>query len=201
MPFVEGESLRAKLARERQLPLDEALRITREAGQGLQYAHEHGVVHRDVKPENLLLTTDGNTLVADFGIARALQPDAGDARLTETGMAVGTPAYMSPEQASGDKSIDARTDVYSLAAVLYEMLAGEPPFAGSRSPRRACGVCGRRRRRQWTRRSGTRWRRFPPIASPPWRSLPRRSRAPRRSRLLPLLCPPPPLSPCHHRRT
>jgi eukaryotic-like serine/threonine-protein kinase len=131
MPFVEGASLRAKLARERQLPLDEALRITREAGQGLQYAHEHGVVHRDIKPENLLLTMDGNTLVADFGIARALQPDAGDARLTETGMAVGTPAYMSPEQASGDKSIDARTDVYSLAAVLYEMLAGEPPFSGA----------------------------------------------------------------------
>jgi serine/threonine protein kinase/tetratricopeptide (TPR) repeat protein len=131
MAFVEGESLRAKLARERQLPLDEALRIIREAGQGLQYAHEHGVVHRDIKPENLLLTQDGNTLVADFGVARALQPDAGDARLTETGVAIGTPAYMSPEQAAGDPGLDARTDVYSLSAVLYEMLAGQPPFSGA----------------------------------------------------------------------
>jgi eukaryotic-like serine/threonine-protein kinase len=131
MPFVEGESLRAKLARERQLPLDEALRIIREAGQGLQYAHEHGVVHRDIKPENLLLTRDGNTLVADFGIARALEPAASDARLTETGVVVGTPAYMSPEQAGGDPGLDARTDVYSLSAVLYETLAGAPPFSGS----------------------------------------------------------------------
>ncbi len=127
MPYVEGESLRDRLRRERQLAVEDAVRITREAAQALQYAHEHGVVHRDIKPENLLLTRDGNTLVADFGIARAL---GGEERLTQTGMAIGTPAYMSPEQASGEKTIDARTDVYSLGAVLYEMLAGEPPYTG-----------------------------------------------------------------------
>src|SRR5499425_3915687 len=127
MPYVEGESLRDRLRRERQLSVDDALRITREAAQALQYAHEHGVVHRDIEPENLLLTKDGNTLVADFGIARAL---GADEHLTQTGMSVGTPAYMSPEQASGDKALDARTDLYSLGAVLYEMLAGEPPYTG-----------------------------------------------------------------------
>ena len=129
MPFVEGESLRDRLSRERQLAVEDALRIAREAAQGLQYAHEHGVIHRDVKPENILLTKDGSTLVADFGIARA-SGGARDARLTETGMAIGTPAYMSPEQASGDQTLDPRTDVYSLGGVLYEMLAGEPPFTG-----------------------------------------------------------------------
>ena len=128
MPFVEGESLRERLRRERQLPVDAALRITTEVARALEYAHRHGVVHRDIKPENLLLTTDGSILVADFGIARALA--SVDDRLTETGLAVGTPAYMSPEQAAGDKTVDARTDVYSLGAVLYEMLAGEPPFTG-----------------------------------------------------------------------
>ena len=127
MPYVEGESLRDRLRRERQLPIEDALRITREAAQGLQYAHEHGVVHRDIKPENILLTQDGSTLVADFGIARALW---GDDRLTATGIAIGTPAYMSPEQASADQTIDVRTDVYALGTVLYEMLAGEPPFTG-----------------------------------------------------------------------
>jgi len=127
MPFVEGESLRDRLRRERQLGVEDAVRIAREAAQALQYAHEHGVVHRDIKPENLLLTKDGNTLVADFGIARAL---GGDEHLTQTGMSIGTPAYMSPEQASGDKAVDARTDVYSLGAVLFEMLAGEPPYTG-----------------------------------------------------------------------
>src|SRR5687768_1495434 len=139
MPYVEGESLRDRLRRERQLPVEDALRIAREAAQALTYAHEHGIVHRDIKPENLLLTRDGNTLLADFGIARALsggQAGSGadgqeDARLTETGLAVGTPAYMSPEQAAGDKGLDARTDVYSLAAVLYEMLSGEPPYTGA----------------------------------------------------------------------
>ena len=130
MPYVEGESLRERLRRERQLPVEDALRIVREAAQALQYAHDQGVIHRDIKPENLLLTRDGNTLVADFGIARALG-GAGDDRLTETGLAVGTPAYMSPEQAAGDKGLDARTDVYSLAVVLYEMLAGQPPYVGA----------------------------------------------------------------------
>jgi eukaryotic-like serine/threonine-protein kinase len=129
MPFVEGESLRDRLRREQQLPVEVALRIATEAARALQYAHEHGVIHRDVKPENLLLTKDGSALVADFGIARAL--GTGDDRLTETGISVGTPAYMSPEQATGDRHLDARTDVYSLGAVLYEMLAGEPPFTGA----------------------------------------------------------------------
>ncbi len=130
MPFVDGESLRDRLRRERQLPVDDAIRIAREGAQALQYAHDQGVIHRDIKPENLLLTRDGNTLVADFGIARALGA-VGDDRLTETGLAIGTPAYMSPEQAAGDKGLDARTDVYSLAAVLYEMLAGEAPYTGA----------------------------------------------------------------------
>jgi serine/threonine-protein kinase len=127
MPFVEGESLRSRLQRERQLPVDAALQIAREAARALDDAHQHGIIHRDIKPENILLTKDGSTLVADFGIARAV---AGDERLTQTGMAIGTPAYMSPEQASGDKGVDERTDVYSLGAVLYEMLAGEPPYTG-----------------------------------------------------------------------
>jgi len=128
MPYVEGEALRSRLRREVQLPLEEAVRITREAAQALHYAHEQRVIHRDIKPENLLLTRDGNTLVADFGIARAL--GGSDERLTETGLTIGTPAYMSPEQASGDRGLDARTDIYSLATVLYEMLAGEPPYTG-----------------------------------------------------------------------
>jgi len=128
MPFVDGESLRDRLRRERQLSVDDALRITGEAAQALAYAHERGVIHRDVKPENLLLTRDGNTLVADFGIARAIT--VGDEQLTRTGMSVGTPGYMSPEQAAADPHLDARTDVYSLGAVLFEMLAGEPPFTG-----------------------------------------------------------------------
>jgi serine/threonine-protein kinase len=131
MPYVEGESLRDRLRRERQLAVDDALRIAREAAQALQYAHEHGVIHRDIKPENLLLTRDGNTLVADFGVARGLDVGgAGNEKLTDTGLVVGTPAYMSPEQASGDRALDARTDIYSLGSVLYEMLAGEPPFSG-----------------------------------------------------------------------
>jgi serine/threonine-protein kinase len=127
MPYVEGESLRDRLVRDRQLPIEDALRIAREAAQALHYAHEHGVLHRDVKPENILLTKDGNTLVADFGVARAM---VGDESLTQTGLAVGTPAYMSPEQAAGERTIDARSDVYALGCVLYEMLAGEPPFTG-----------------------------------------------------------------------
>jgi TolB-like protein/tRNA A-37 threonylcarbamoyl transferase component Bud32/Flp pilus assembly protein TadD len=129
MPYVEGESLRARLARERQLPIEEAVRITREVGGALDFAHRRSVIHRDIKPENILLTTDGQALVADFGIARALGPTGSDT-LTDAGTAVGTPAYMSPEQAAGERALDARTDTYSLAAVLYEMLAGEPPFTG-----------------------------------------------------------------------
>jgi serine/threonine protein kinase/tetratricopeptide (TPR) repeat protein len=129
MPYVEGESLRDRLQREKQLPVDDAIRIAIEAARALDYAHRHGVIHRDVKPENILLTRDGDTMVADFGIARALA-GTGD-RLTETGLAVGTPAYMSPEQAAGEREADARTDIYSLGAVLYEMLAGEPPFTGA----------------------------------------------------------------------
>jgi eukaryotic-like serine/threonine-protein kinase len=130
MPYVEGESLRDRLRRERQLPLDDAIRVAREAAEALGYAHEHGIIHRDVKPENILLTRDGNTLVADFGIARAVGGEPGE-QLTATGMSVGTPAYMSPEQAAGASEIDARTDVYSLGCVLFEMLAGEPPFTGN----------------------------------------------------------------------
>src|SRR5213593_189234 len=129
MPFVEGESLRERLTRERQLPLDDALQITREVADALGYAHSQGIIHRDIKPENILLSR-GHALVADFGVARAVQGVAGE-RLTETGMAVGTPAYMSPEQATAERQVDGRSDIYSLGCVLYEMLAGEPPYTGS----------------------------------------------------------------------
>ncbi len=129
MPFVEGESLRDRLAREQQLPIDEAIRVTREVASALDYAHRHNVVHRDIKPENILLH-DGTALVADFGIALAVS-NAGGSRLTQTGLSLGTPQYMSPEQATGDRNIDGRTDVYSLGCMLYEMLTGEPPFTGT----------------------------------------------------------------------
>ena len=128
MPFVAGESLRDRLEREHQLPLEDALRITREVADGLDYAHRQGLIHRDIKPENILLS-DRHAMVADFGIARAIE-QAGGAKLTETGLAVGTPDYMSPEQAAGDAELDGRTDQYSLGCVLYEMLAGHPPFLG-----------------------------------------------------------------------
>jgi TolB-like protein/Flp pilus assembly protein TadD len=128
MPYVEGESLRDRLAREKQLALDDALRIAREVADALSYAHSHDVVHRDIKPENILLES-GHAVVADFGIARAITA-AGGERLTETGIAVGTPPYMSPEQAAGSQDLDGRCDQYSLGCVLYEMLAGRPPFVG-----------------------------------------------------------------------
>jgi serine/threonine-protein kinase len=136
MPFVDGESLRERIAREKQLPIDEAVRLTREAAEALDYAHRHDIIHRDIKPENILLS-EGHALLADFGIAKALGAGleaeagaAGPARLTETGFTLGTPAYMSPEQAVGGQALDGRTDIYSLATVLYEMLAGEVPYTG-----------------------------------------------------------------------
>jgi eukaryotic-like serine/threonine-protein kinase len=129
MPFVEGESLRGRLDREEQLPVPEAIQLTCEVADALQYAHSHHrIVHRDIKPENILLQ-NGHALVADFGIARALSQAGGD-KLTETGMAVGTPHYMSPEQATGGDHLDGRSDLYSLACVFYEMLVGQPPFDG-----------------------------------------------------------------------
>ena len=128
MPYVAGESLRNRLDREHQLPLEEALAITRQVAAALEYAHARQVIHRDIKPENILLY-EGEAMVADFGIALAVSAAAED-RLTETGIAVGTPEYMSPEQAVGERELDARSDVYSLACVLYELLAGEPPFTG-----------------------------------------------------------------------
>jgi serine/threonine-protein kinase len=127
MPNMEGRSLRERLQRERQLPLAEALTVTREVASALDYAHRHHVVHRDIKPENILLH-DGSAMVADFGIGKALSAEGS---LTQTGMVMGTPTYMSPEQASGDVDVDGRTDLYSLACVLFEMLTGEPPFTGA----------------------------------------------------------------------
>jgi serine/threonine-protein kinase len=139
MPYVDGETLRSLLLREKQLPLEDALRIAREVADALHYAHQHGVIHRDIKPENILLSgppvgdrggsAGYHALVADFGIARAFAQES-DERLTESGFSLGTPLYMSPEQAAAERDIDPRTDVYSLGCVLYEMLAGEPPFTG-----------------------------------------------------------------------
>ena len=128
MPYVEGKSLRERLDHETQLPLDDALTITRQVAGALAYAHQHDVVHRDIKPENILLES-GEAVVADFGIARAISAAGGD-KLTHTGIAIGTPLYMSPEQATGVGALDGRSDVYSLGCVLYEMLAGHPPFSG-----------------------------------------------------------------------
>ena len=129
MPYVAGESLRHRLEREKQLPIEEALAITRHVAAALGHAHAQHVIHRDVKPENILLY-EGEAMVADFGIALAVSAAAGE-RLTQTGLAVGTPAYMSPEQAVSERALDARSDVYSLGCVLYEMLAGEPPYTGA----------------------------------------------------------------------
>ena len=129
MPYVEGESLRDRLTRDKQLPIGDAVRIAREVADGLDYAHRRGVVHRDIKPENVLLH-DGRALIADFGIALAASK-AGESRMTQTGMSLGTPAYMSPEQAMGDREIGPRSDIYALGAMTYEMLLGDPPFTGS----------------------------------------------------------------------
>src|SRR5687767_12078098 len=129
MPYIEGETLRSKLNRETQLGIEEALKITTEVADALDYAHRHGVIHRDIKPENILLH-DGRPMVADFGIALAVSAAAGG-RMTETGLSLGTPHYMSPEQATAEKELTGRSDIYSLASVLYEMLTGDPPHVGA----------------------------------------------------------------------
>jgi serine/threonine-protein kinase len=135
MPYVAGESLRHRLARETELPVSDAIRIATEIAEALDYAHRHGVIHRDIKPDNVLFH-DGRALVADFGIALAGSRGGagtggiGGARITKTGTSLGTPQYMSPEQAAGEHTLDPRSDVYALGTVLYEMLAGEPPFTG-----------------------------------------------------------------------
>jgi len=125
MPYIQGETIRERLNRETQFGIDEAVRIATEVADALDYAHRHGVIHRDIKPENILLH-DGRPMVMDFGIALAVSAAAGG-RMTETGLSLGTPHYMSPEQATAEKDITARSDIYSLASVLYEMLAGQPP--------------------------------------------------------------------------
>src|SRR5262245_48467367 len=128
MPYIQGETIREKLDRETQFGIDDAVRIAREVADALDYAHRHGVIHRDIKPENILLH-DGRAMVMDFGIALAVSAAAGG-RMTETGLSLGTPHYMSPEQATAEKEITGRSDIYSLACVLYEMLAGQPPHVG-----------------------------------------------------------------------
>jgi serine/threonine-protein kinase len=130
MPYVEGETLRSRLTREKQLEIGEAVEYARQVASALDYAHRRGIIHRDIKPENVLLH-DRQALVADFGIALAVSMAGGNTRMTETGMSLGTPQYMSPEQAMGDRELDARSDIYSLGAMLYEMLAGDPPYTGS----------------------------------------------------------------------
>ena len=129
-PYIEGDTLRDKIEREKQLPVKEALEITKRVASALDYAHNHGVVHRDIKPGNILLSAEGEPTVADFGIALAVA-QAGGGRITETGLSLGTPHYMSPEQATGDRDVDPRTDVYALGCVLYEMLVGDPPYTGA----------------------------------------------------------------------
>ena len=130
MPYVEGESLRARLAREGELPVGEAVRLLRDVVDALACAHQHGVVHRDIKPDNVLLSGH-HAMVADFGVAKALSAAADDAGLTSAGMAIGTPAYMAPEQAAADPHADHRVDIYAVGAMAYEMLTGHPPFTGA----------------------------------------------------------------------
>ena len=132
MPFIVGETLRALIDRERQLPLERALALTRDVADALHHAHGRNIVHRDVKPENILIEREtGRAVVTDFGIARAIERAAGDSAVTSTGFTLGTPTYMSPEQAGAEIDIDGRSDIYSLGCVLYETLAGKPPFAGA----------------------------------------------------------------------
>ena len=191
MPYVRGETLRGRLDRERQLPIDDALRIAREVADALAHAHGLGVIHRDIKPENILLQ-GGHALVADFGIALAVQ-QAGGQRITQTGLSLGTPHYMSPEQATGERTVDARTDIYALGAVTYEMPVGEPPFTDRRCRRSSPRFsrtgqgrrvpCARRCRRAWRQRFSPHSRSCRLIASLPRRSSPRRSREPMSLRL------------------
>ncbi|HSD33596.1 MAG TPA: serine/threonine-protein kinase, partial [Gemmatimonadales bacterium] len=133
-PYITGESLRQRLDREHRLPVRDAVRIAREVAAALDYAHRQGFIHRDVKPENILLSDD-HAVVADFGIARALAEAGGGEPITERGLAIGTPEYMSPEQASAEGQLTARSDLYSLGCMLYEMLAGQPPFTGPNARR------------------------------------------------------------------
>ncbi|UCG88938.1 MAG: serine/threonine protein kinase, partial [Gemmatimonadota bacterium] len=130
MPHIEGESLRDKLAKEGELPIGEAVRILRDLVDALSHAHKHGVVHRDIKPDNVLLS-ERHALVTDFGVAKAVSEATGVQKLTTEGVALGTPAYMSPEQAAADKHIDHRADIYAVGAVAYELLTGRPPFMGT----------------------------------------------------------------------
>ena len=183
MPFVEGESLRDRITREKQLSIADSVRIATEVASALDYAHRHGVIHRDIKPENILMH-DGQALVADFGIALAVS-SAGGSRMTETGMSLGTPHYMSPEQAMGERAITARSDIYALGCVTYEMLTGDPPLhrqhrAGDRrqdddrEADRAVASAGHGSGRQSRTRCSPHSPSFRPIGSPP----PRNSLAP-----------------------
>jgi len=129
MPFIQGESLRARLAKQGELPVSEAVRILKEVADALAYAHRHGVVHRDIKPDNVLLS-EGHAVVTDFGVAKAVSSSTGESSLTSLGVALGTPAYMAPEQAVADPNVDHRADIYALGAMAYEMLCGRPPFSG-----------------------------------------------------------------------
>ena len=131
MPFIEGETLRALIDRDQQLPLERALAIARDVAEALHHAHGANIIHRDIKPENILIEREtGRAVVTDFGIARAIERSAGDNSVTSTGFTLGTPTYMSPEQAGAERDLDGRSDIYSLGCVLYEMLAGAPPFTG-----------------------------------------------------------------------